>query len=84
MGSIDEDGRHRCMRVVEYLGVTVCWLDFQINHFVIKNVVSLEKMAVVPSRRAWIDSDGDVMQIEEKEEARMRTHLLENLLSPHT
>lgn len=50
----------------------------------IKNVVSLEKMAVVPSSRAWIDSDGDVMQIEEKEEARMRTHLLQNLPSPHT
>lgn len=72
------------MRVVEYLGFTACWLDFQINHFVIKNVVSLEKMAVAPSSRAWIDSNGDVMQIEEKEEARMHTHLLQNLLSPHT
>lgn len=46
---IVEDGRHHCLRVVEYLGFTGCWLDFQIIQFVIKIAVSLEKMTVVPS-----------------------------------
>ncbi|KAI8531548.1 hypothetical protein RHMOL_Rhmol11G0145100 [Rhododendron molle] len=81
---IVEDGRHHCPRVVEYLGVTGCWLDFQIIQFVIKIAVSLEKMTVVPSCRAWTDSGGDVTQIEEKQESRKRAHLLEVLLSPHT
>lgn len=70
--------------VVEYLGFTGCWLDFQIIQFVIKIAVSLEKMTVVPSRWAWTDSGGDVMEFEEKQESRKRAHLLEVLLSPHT
>ncbi|KAG5525289.1 hypothetical protein RHGRI_031840 [Rhododendron griersonianum] len=81
---IIEDGRRHCLRVVEYLGFTGCWLDFQIIQFVIKIAVSLEKMTVVPSRRAWTDSGGDVTQIEEKQESRKRAHLMEVLLSPHT
>lgn len=79
-----EGERHHCLRVVEFLGFTGCWLDIQIIQFVIENAVSLEKMTVVPSRRAWIDSDGDVMEFEEKEEARKRARLLENQLSPYT
>lgn len=79
-----EGQRHHCLRVVEFLGFTGCWLDIQIIQFVIENAVSLEKMTVVPSRRAWTDSDGDVMEFEEKEEARKRARLLENRLSPYT